>query len=77
MPRQTRLELPGVPLHVGQCGVNRCAIFVDTVERQHFHDLVCEPMSRHRIAVHAYVSMGNNKGVRVKFKLAESEGECL
>lgn len=29
MPRQPRLELPGVPMHVVQRGVNRCAIFLD------------------------------------------------
>ncbi len=28
MPRQPRLELPGVPMHVVQRGVNRCAIFL-------------------------------------------------
>jgi len=29
MPRQPRLELPGVPVHVTQRGANRCAIFLD------------------------------------------------
>jgi len=27
MPRQARLEIPGIPLHITQRGVNRCAIF--------------------------------------------------
>jgi len=28
-----RLELPGIPLHVTQRGVNRCAIFLDDDDR--------------------------------------------
>jgi putative transposase len=60
MPRQPRIELPGVPLHVTQRGVNRCAIFVDDVDREHFHALLCQGMSEHEIPVHAYVFMGNH-----------------
>lgn len=60
MPRQTRLELPGIPLHVTQRGVNRCAIFVDDEDREHFHGLLCEGMSEHDVPVHAYVFMGNH-----------------
>jgi putative transposase len=41
MPRRPRLELPGCPLHVTQRGVNRCAIFVDGVDRRHFYELLC------------------------------------
>ncbi|MBB2758120.1 UNVERIFIED_ORG: hypothetical protein GGR68_002278 [Xanthomonas campestris] len=36
MPRQPRLELPGVPMHVVQRGVNRCAISLDDGDRHHF-----------------------------------------
>jgi len=36
MPRQPRLELPGVPMHVLQRGVNRCAIFLDDEDRHHY-----------------------------------------
>lgn len=60
MPRRPRLQLPGTPFHVTQRGVNRCAIFVDDVDRHHFHDLLCDAMDEHRIAVHAYVFMGNH-----------------
>jgi putative transposase len=49
-----------VPLHVTQRGVNQCAIFVDDVDRRHLHGLLCDAMSRQRIAVHAYVFMGNH-----------------
>ena len=60
MPRRPRLELPGLPLHVTQRGVNRCAIFVDNIDRRHFYDLLRDAMVEHDIAVHAYVLMGNH-----------------
>lgn len=34
MPRQPRLELPGVPMHVVQRGVNRCAIGAGAASRE-------------------------------------------
>jgi REP element-mobilizing transposase RayT len=40
--------------------VNRCAIFVDDVDRRHFYDLLCDATAEHGIAVHAYVFMGNH-----------------
>lgn len=73
MPRRPRLELPGVPLHVTQRGVNRCAIFIDDLDRQHFHDLLCDAMFAQRIAVHAYVLMGNH----VHLLLTASEPDAL
>ena len=60
MPRQPRLELPGSPLHITQRGVNRCAIFVDDEDRQHFYGLLYEAMAENAVAVHAYVFMGNH-----------------
>ncbi|WP_017462649.1 transposase [Dyella ginsengisoli] len=60
MPRQARLELPGIPLHVTQRGVNRCAIFVDDEDREHYYRLLGEATREHGIAVHAYVFMGNH-----------------
>lgn len=60
MPRQARLELPGIPLHVTQRGVNRCAIFVDEEDREHYYQLLCDAAHEHDIAGHAYVFMGNH-----------------
>lgn len=60
MPRQPRLELPGVAQHVTQRGVNRCAIFIDDIDRQHFHNLLREHMHENHVPVHAYVFMGNH-----------------
>lgn len=60
MPRQPRLQIPGIPLHVIQRGVNRCAIFVDDADRQHCYQLLCDVTAKFGIAVHAYVFMGNH-----------------
>lgn len=60
MPRQPRLQIPGIPLHITQRGVNRCAIFVDDIDRRHYYDLLCNAAHEAGIAVHAYVFMGNH-----------------
>ncbi len=73
MPRRPRLQLPGYPLHVTQRGVNRCAIFVDNIDRHHFYELLCEAMAEHSIGVHAYVFMGNH----VHLLLTPPEREAL
>ncbi|MGH8147756.1 MAG: transposase [Rhodanobacteraceae bacterium] len=73
MPRQPRLHLPGVPLHITQRGVNRCAIFVDDADRQHCYQLLCDVMGGHTIAVHAYVFMGNH----LHLLLTTPEGDAL
>ncbi len=60
MPRQPRLELPGVPMHVTQRGVNRCAIFIDDQDRHHYRRLLREACRKHGVAVHAFVLMDNH-----------------
>lgn len=60
MPRQPRLELQGIPLHVTQRGVNKCAIFLDDEDRRHFYGLLLDSMAKHSIAVHAWVFMDNH-----------------
>lgn len=60
MPRQPRLELPDVPLHVTQRGVNRCAIFVDDADRHHYRQLLRDACHKQGVAVHAFVLMDNH-----------------
>jgi putative transposase len=60
MPRQPRLELPGIPMHVTQRGVNRCAIFLDDEDRQHYKQLLRRACSKHRVQIHAFVLMDNH-----------------
>jgi len=60
MPRQARLEIPGVPLHITQRGVDRCAIFLDDDDRRHYLRLLGESAASHELRIHAYVLMGNH-----------------
>jgi putative transposase len=60
MPRRARLEVPGVPLHVTQRGVNRGAVFVDDDDRGHYLQLLAEVADAGSVAIHAYVLMGNH-----------------
>jgi putative transposase len=60
MPRRPRLELPGIPMHITQRGVNRGAIFIDDEDRAHFLALLCHELRRAHVALHAYVLMGNH-----------------
>ncbi len=59
-PRQARLEIPGIPLHITQRGVNRCAIFLDDDDRRHYLGLLGESAAKHGLRIHAYVLMGNH-----------------
>lgn len=60
MPRQARLEIPGIPLHITQRGVNRCAIFLDDDDRRHYLGLLSASAAKHGLGIHAYVLMGNH-----------------
>ena len=60
MPRQARLEIPGIPLHITQRGVNRCAIFLDDDDRRHYLNLLADSAKQYALRLHAYVLMGNH-----------------
>lgn len=60
MPRRARLELPGVPMHVTQRGVNRGAVFVDDSDRRHYLHLLADALRAGPVALHAYALMGNH-----------------
>jgi putative transposase len=60
MPRTARLELPGIPMHVTQRGVNRCAIFLDDQDRHHYRRVLHDACCKHGVAIHAYVLMDNH-----------------
>lgn len=73
MPRLPRLELPGVPLHVTQRGVNRCAIFIDDADRHHYRRLLRDACRKHSVAIHAFVLMDNH----VHLLLSAAEAGCV
>ena len=60
MPCQPRLELPGVPMHVTQRGVNRGAIFLDDTDRHHYRYVLRAACRHYRVAIHAFVLMDNH-----------------
>lgn len=60
MSRLPRLELPGVPMHVMQRGINKGIIFVDADDRYHFRRLLRIALREHDIALHAFVLMDNH-----------------
>ncbi|WP_349781141.1 hypothetical protein [Xanthomonas arboricola] len=55
MPRQPRLELRGVPIHVV-----RCAIFLDDGDRHHYCLLLRGACDRFAVRLHAFVLMDNH-----------------
>ncbi|SEI45544.1 transposase [Frateuria terrea] len=60
MPRLPRLELPGVPLHITQRGINKGAIFLDEEDRYHFRHLLRRAFRDQAVALHAFVLMDNH-----------------
>jgi putative transposase len=60
MPRQPRIEIPGVPLHVVQRGNNRSACFFhDDDYLRYRQDLWAQSLA-HGVSIHAYVLMTNH-----------------
>jgi REP-associated tyrosine transposase len=60
MPRHARLRVGGLPLHVYQRGVNRCACFGGDGDRNLYLSLLEELSREHGCAIHAYVLMTNH-----------------
>ncbi|UXA70457.1 transposase [Xanthomonas prunicola] len=60
MSRQPHLELPGVPTHVVQRGVDRCAIVLGDEDRHHSFLLLRVDYERFAVRVHAFVLMDNH-----------------
>lgn len=60
MPRLPRLEIPGVPMHVTQRGINKGAIFLDADDRHHFRQLLRRAFRDEGIDLHAFVLMDNH-----------------
>ena len=60
MPRPPRLELPGVPLHVIQRGVNRSACFFGDADRRFYLKCLERAAASRGCGVHAYVLMTNH-----------------
>ncbi|MDQ3289394.1 MAG: transposase [Pseudomonadota bacterium] len=60
MPRQPRIDLPGIPQHVVQRGNDRRPCFFQTTDRVRYLDELLETTVRAGCAIHAYVLMTNH-----------------
>lgn len=59
MPRQPRIDLPGIPQHVVQRGNDRRPCFFQEIDHVRYLDELREAATRADCAVHAYVLMTN------------------
>ena len=62
MPCQARIEVPGIPMHVTQAGLNRRAILLDDDDRHHYRRLLREACTRHAVLL-SLLSRAKQKGV--------------
>ena len=60
MPRQPRVSIPGLALHVVHRGNNRQSVFFHDRDRIAYLDLLFESCERYDASVHAYVCMTNH-----------------
>ena len=60
MPRHPRFDLPGVPQHVIQRGVDRQPAFFSDDDCRFYLDWLAEYASKRDIALHAYCLMTNH-----------------
>jgi putative transposase len=60
MARQPRLDLPDVPQHIVQRGINRLPCFLDDDDRQRYLMLLREALLDTGCRLHAYVLMDNH-----------------
>jgi putative transposase len=60
MPRPTRIDVPGVPLHIVQRGNNKSNCFFSEIDRRFYLKCLAEAAQARGCAVHAYVLMSNH-----------------
>ncbi len=58
--RRPRLELPGIPLHITQRGVNRAAVFLDDDDCAAYLQALQAAAQAQSVAIHGYVLMTNH-----------------
>ncbi len=60
MPRRPRLEMPGIPMHITHRGNNRCAVFLDDEDFNHYRQSLSDALAQEDIQLHAYALMSNH-----------------
>jgi putative transposase len=77
MPRQPRLRLAGVPLHIVQRGNDRVSCFRSDGDRRLYLDLLGEQCRAHDVALHAYVLMSNHAHLLMTPSDADGAGRVM
>ena len=72
MARNLRLDVPGVPQHIVQRGVNRSVCFCDNLDREFYLAALEEAIRTYDCEVHAYVLMSNHVHLLVTGLMAGS-----
>lgn len=77
MPRGLRLDIPHIPLHITQRGINRGAVFVHDDDRQHYLMLLAESARDNDVSIHAYVLIGNHVHLLVSATRPDAASDTL
>jgi REP-associated tyrosine transposase len=77
MPRQPRLRIAGMPLHVIQRGNNRGACFVTDADRMVYLAMLKESAALFGCDVHAFVLMTNHVHLLVTPRMAENVSAAM
>jgi putative transposase len=60
MPRRPRIDVPGLPQHVVQRGIDRQPCFFTDADRRRYLDFLREIAPKRDCSIHAYVLMTNH-----------------
>ena len=77
MPRQARIIIPGVPLHIIQRGNNRQACFYNDRDYSNYLEWLGEYSQKSNCTIHAYVLMTNHVHLLLTPKFQESAAELM
>ncbi|WP_188801395.1 transposase, partial [Dyella caseinilytica] len=77
MPRQPRLDIPGLPQHVIQRGNNRQPCFLRDQDYRCYLQLLREACEQQQCLIHAYVLMTNHVHLLVTPSATGSLSLCM
>lgn len=77
MPRKPRFHVPGAPVHAGQRGHNRSAVFFDHLDYLEYLRCLKQAADSCGCAVHAYVLMTNHVHLLLSPERADSVGRLF
>src|SRR5690348_13256347 len=60
MSRRSRIVVPGTPHHITQRGVQQSNIFIDTLDRLFYSDVLLDASREYGLFIHSYTWMTNH-----------------